>query len=296
MAQEKPAAEKRQAAGKKTAAYPPVLPGAQVEVYKTIGDVKLNAYLFAPSGHQPEDRRPAIVFFFGGGWRAGSPGQFQQQCQYLASRGMVAIAADYRVANRHGTKAVDCVRDAKSAIRWVRQQATRLGVDPARIVAAGGSAGGHIAACSGVLEAFDETGEDAAISSRPNALVLFNPALLLGAMEGQPGADRAAELRDRMGVEPKELSPYHHVRSGAPPTIIFHGKNDTTVPYRTAEAFTEAMKKAGNRCELVGYDGQGHGFFNYGRAENEYYRRTVRAMDEFLASVGYLAGKPSIAE
>jgi acetyl esterase/lipase len=211
---------------------------------------------------------------------------------------MVAIAADYRVSSRHGTKAVDCVRDAKSAIRWVRQNAARLGVDPAKIVAGGGSAGGHIAACSGVIDGFDESDADTSVSSRPNAMVLFNPPLVIAPLEGLPSRDagRASELRERMGIEPRELSPVHHVRAGAPPTIIFHGRDDTTVLYRTAEAFAQAMKQAGNRCELVGYEGQTHGFFNFGRAENEYYRRTVRAMDEFLASLGYLVGPPAIPE
>jgi acetyl esterase/lipase len=73
---------------------------------------------------------------------------------------------------------------------------------------------------------------------------------------------------------------------GAPPTIIFHGEADTTVPFRTAQHFTDAMSEAGNRCTLVGYESQTHGFFNYGRGSNTYYVNTVRAMDEFLRDVG----------
>src|SRR5262245_44988630 len=99
--------------------YPPVLPGSQVETYKTVGDTKLNLYIYNPDGHKPADKRAAIIFFFGGGWTGGSPGQFEQHCKHLASRGMVAITADYRVASRHQVKAVNCVTDAKSAIRYV---------------------------------------------------------------------------------------------------------------------------------------------------------------------------------
>ncbi|MGE3776463.1 MAG: alpha/beta hydrolase [Pirellulaceae bacterium] len=271
--------------------YPPDMPGAKIEVYKEVGDVKLNMYVFQPAGHQPTDRRPAIVFFFGGGWSSGTPAQFQHQCEHLAQRGMVAMAADYRVATRHQVKAIDCVRDAKSAIRWVRRESERLGVDPQRIAAGGGSAGGHLAACTGVIDGLDEPDEDLAISSRPSALVLFNPALVLAEIEGAKpvDADRIAQLSQRMGTEPRALSPYHHVRSGAPPAIIFHGKADSTVPFATAEAFTAAMTKAGSRCELVGYDGQQHGFFNYGRSGNEYYQQTLTAMDEFLTSLDYLS-------
>lgn len=271
-------------------AYPPRLAGADVQTYKTIGETKLNLYLYNPPGHQPSDRRPAIVFFFGGGWTNGSPGQFEQHCKHLASRGMVAITADYRVASRHQVKAVSCVADAKSAIRYVRSHAARLGIDPERIAAGGGSAGGHLAACTGVIRGFDEPGEDLAVSSVPSALALFNPALVLAPAEGlSPASEaRVASLKDRMGVEPRELSPVHHVTKGAPPTIIFHGKADTTVPYATAELFAKAMTAAGNSCTLVGYEGQAHGFFNYGRGSGEYYEQTLRALDDFLVKLGYL--------
>jgi acetyl esterase/lipase len=274
-------------------AYPPELPGAKVETYKTIGDVKLNMYVYYPEGHKPTDKRPAIVFFFGGGWTNGSPTQFEEHCKYLAGRGMVAITADYRVASRQQVKAVSCVADAKSAIRFVRKEAARLGVDPGKIVAGGGSAGGHIAACTGTLEGFDESTEDKSISSVPNAMALFNPAIVLAPAPGLPNADeeKVTKLKDKMGTDPKALSPYHHVRKGAPPTIIFHGKADTTVPYKTAELFAQAMTDAGNKCTLVGYEGQSHGFFNHGRGGNEYYQKTVQALDDFLVAQGYLAAK-----
>jgi acetyl esterase len=101
-------------------------------------------------------------------------------------------------------------------------------------------------------------------------------------------------LAERLGVEPQKLSPLHHVGSGAPPTIIFHGKADTTVPYRTAEQFTTAMKEAGNDCRLIGFDGQPHGFFNFGRDGNKAYRATTRAMDEFFVELGFLSGKATL--
>jgi acetyl esterase/lipase len=278
--------------------YPPNMPEAKVEVYKSIGDVKLNMYIFAPEGHKPADQRPAIVFFFGGGWQSGTPGQFHQQCRYLASRGMVAMAADYRVRSRHSTPAVRCVADGKSAIRWVRAHSKRLGIDPNRIAAGGGSAGGHVAACTATIEPFDEANEDKSVSSKPNALALFNPALVLAPVGGESpfGADMMAGLAERMGVDPVALSPYHHVKKGNPPTIIFHGKADTTVPYRTAELFAAAMKKAGNDCELHGYDGETHGFFNFGRGGGKAYAQTVAEMDRFFVRLGYLQGEPKVAE
>ena len=272
--------------------YPPKIKGAEVIVYKQAGDVELNAYVFKPEGHQASESKPAIVFFFGGGWRSGSPQQFEQHCRYLAARGMVAVTADYRVSSRHGVKAVDCVRDAKSAIRWMRLDAKKLGIDPERIVASGGSAGGHLAASCGVIAKFDEANEDAEISSKPNAMVLFNPAVILAEVEGYKVTDRKKleELPKRTGVDPKELSPYHNLEKDAefPPCLIFHGKADSTVPYLTVELFTKKAKELGHDAMLVGYEGEGHGFFNYGRSKNKSFKATIKAMDEFLVEHGFL--------
>ena len=288
-------AEKTTAQGASRRGYPPVLPGASVETYKSIGQTNLQLYIYTPKAPAPTNGRPAIVFFFGGGWTGGSPQQFEKQCQYFASRGMVAITADYRVASRQRAKPAQCVADAKSAIRWVRKNAARLGVDPKRIVASGGSAGGHLAACTAVVPGLDEPGEDTSVSAVPNAAVLFNPALVLAPLEGQDFGRLPSRLTaERMGVEPRLLSPAHHVRAGAPPMIIFHGRADHVVPFATAEAFAAKMKAAGNRCELVGFDGQGHGFFNYGREGNRFFLQTLKQTDEFLASLGYLSGPPQV--
>lgn len=269
------------------------LAAARSETYKRVGDVDLKLHVFAPRGHKPGDKRAAIVFFFGGGWRSGSVGQFVPQSKRLAERGMVAMVADYRVFSRHQAKVADCTADAQDAIRWVRMHATELGVDPDRIAAGGGSAGGHLAAATATLDDF--TADSAAsVSFRPNALVLFNPAIDLTAMLDGAQADKAlrSDIRRRLGATASELSPADHVRPGLPPTIIFHGKQDTTVRYRMVEAFTEAMRAAGNRCELVGFEGQKHGFFNFGRGDNRCYEETLSRTDRFLTDLGYLP-KPS---
>lgn len=270
--------------------YPPEMPGARTEVYRSVDGIDLQAWIFEPAGHSTDHARPAIVFFFGGGWNGGTPGQFKPQATYLAARGMVAITVDYRVKSRNGTLANAAVSDAKAAIRWVRTHADRLGIDPNRIAAGGGSAGGHLAAATATLPEHDDEGELVEVSCIPNALVLFNPVLITDSVPGHPSleAERLKNLRSRLGAEPESMSPYHHVRPGLPPTIIFHGESDTTVPYRSAELFTEAMIAAENRCELVGYPGQGHGFFNAHRSDNSAYQDTIRRVDDFLVSLGWL--------
>jgi len=271
--------------------YPPSLEGAAVETYKEVDGAKLNVWIYEPDiNGAPRAKRPAIVFFFGGGWTNGSPAQFERQCRHFAERGMVAITADYRVASRHHVKPTACVADAKSCIRWVRRNAERLGIDPERIVAAGGSAGGHLAAATATLPGLDEPGEDTNVSAAPNALVLFNPALVLAPFPGLESHGGLSPKAEWLGCEPEAISPIHHVREHLPPTLILHGRADTTVPFATVEAFAAEMKKAGNRCELVGYEGQPHGFFNSAR-----FAETLAEADKFLVSLGYLAPPPGPA-
>ncbi|MDP6083657.1 MAG: alpha/beta hydrolase [Verrucomicrobiota bacterium] len=273
------------------------LPGSRAEVYKTIGDVKLKVYIYEPKGHKAGAKRPAIVFFFGGGWTGGTPKQFQEHCRYLASKGMVAMTADYRVSSRQGTKPFHCVRDGKSAVRWIRQNARRLGVDPNRIVSGGGSAGGHVAACTGILPEHNEPGEDDNVSSVPNVLVLYNPVISTALADGvKPyGGDNNEALMKRLGLkEPATLSPYHNIRKGLPPTLVLHGKADTTVPYLTAEAYVKQATKTGLRAELAGYDDMPHGFFNLGRYDNKMFLATVTRMHEFLGLLGYVKDRPTV--
>ena len=266
-----------------SAPNPDSLPGAESRVYKTVGETKLYLHVFQPAERRKGEKLPAIIFFFGGGWTNGTVRQFVKHSEHLASRGMVAVIADYRVRSRHGVTPLECVADAKSAVRWLRAHAAEFGVDARRIAASGGSAGGHLAASAALAVQFDEKSEDLKVSSTPNALVLFNPALDLS----------GPRLREMIGEKALDISPLQLVRKGAPPTIIFHGTADTTVPIKQAEDFCAAMKMRGSRCELKSFEGRAHGFFNYGRGDNSDFNATLRATDEFLVSLGYLKAEPA---
>tara|TARA_R110002073_G_scaffold43606_2_gene121572 strand:- start:6063 stop:6941 length:879 start_codon:yes stop_codon:yes gene_type:complete len=257
----------------------------RVVTYKTIGDVELKLHVFEPDGHQRSDKAPAIVFFFGGGWTGGDPKQFFQQARALADDGMVAFSADYRVKSRNKTTPFESVKDAKSAVRWIRGHAAELGIDPEKIVASGGSAGGHIAACTGVIQGEEEAGEDLTVSSRPNAMILFNPVLDTTA-KGY-GLSKVGETRQT------DISPCHHVKPGIVPTLLLHGTADTTVPFENAERFTRLMEAAGNRCQLEAFEGQNHGFFNSPffrpkTKDTRVYKQVMQKSRAFLISLGYL--------
>jgi acetyl esterase len=256
-----------------------IMAGMQTEViYKTIGDVDLTAHVFQPAAELCTPRA-GIIFFFGGAWKIGSPEQFFPHCERLAARGMVAISAEYRVRSRHDVTPLDCVADAKSAMRWARAHAAELGIDPLRLAAGGGSAGGHLALCTALIKACDDPADDLSISPVPDALVLFNPAADMSGRGLSHGIPAGQEL---------EISPIHHVRSGAPPAIMFHGTADQCVPFAEAQAFADAMQAAGNSCELVAYDGQPHAFFNFKDGGNPCYDDTCRRMEEFLESQNFI--------
>jgi acetyl esterase/lipase len=262
--------------------YPPNIPDADAMAFKTIGEVTLNLYVFKPDGWQTNDKRPAAVFFFGGGWNHGSPEHFVPQCKTLRNRGMVTIAADYRVASRNRTRGKDCVEDARDAMRWVRSHARELGINPDRIAACGGSAGGHIAACLGTIKPRDEE----KVSSMANAMLLFNPACVLAPIDDFNAWPKGfASMGRRIGVDDvTQLSPVHHVSKSSAPCVILHGKADSSIPYATAEKFADKMKAAGVHCDLFGYDDAGHGFYNYGRGQ----KQTFAEMDAFLVRLGWL--------
>lgn len=256
-----------------------------VVVYKRAGDRELKLFVDKPPGWRPGADLPAVVFF-GGGWVGGSPAQFEPQSEYLATRGAVGIRAEYRTLPEGdaGPPTV-CVRDAKSAMRFVRSHAKELGVDPARIAAAGGSAGGHLAAATALLPGLDDPADDLAVSPRPDALILFNPVLNNG-----PGRWGHGRVGDRF----REFSPAHNVTAEAPPAVVFLGDADRLIPLSVVRDFEAAMKKAGVRCETHVYPGAGHGFFNKRPGNDRAFRATLAETDRFLASLGWLRGEPTL--
>ena len=258
----------------------------EVLEYKNTPQGKLFLHTYYPDNWQMTDKRSAVVFFFGGGWNGGSYTQFSRHADYLASRGMVAFAADYRTKSKHKTEPKACVSDGKSAVRWIRGNAAKLGVDPKKIIAGGGSAGGHVAATTATIKAFDESSDDLSISPKPQALLLFNPVI-----DNGPGGWGHARVKDRY----LEISPLHNISPGAPPTILFLGRNDRLIPAATVQKYRDQMQAVGSRCDLHLYDGQGHGFFNQSRNAQHFYL-TVFEMDRFLSSLGWLEGEPTIAE
>lgn len=258
-------------------------PPDRTVVFRSTPERELRARIYLPDDWSPADRRPAIVFWCGGAFRGGSADQFLAQARYFASRGLVAVHADYRGTQVDGVPLMRCVEDGRSALRWLRSRAAELGIDPDRIVAAGGSAGGSLALLTVPAGAGDAPAEPADVPSRPAALVLFNPAMgvpLLRAVDPpQPGEEHVRA----------QLRALARPMAGSPPAVMFFGTRDTDY-LAEARAYAEAARAQGDRCDLLLADGQDHGFFN----RPPWRGATLRAADAFLVSLGYLGGDPAL--
>lgn len=247
-------------------------------LYKSTKQGDLNLYFYRPLDFNKSKTYNCIIFFHGGGWNSGDYKQFERQSMYFASRGMIAISAEYRIKNKHGTTPIQAMEDAKSAIRFLRLNAKSFFINPNRIAAAGGSAGGHLAAVTANIDLFDNVNEDLGISSKPNLLVLYNPVIDFGS-------------RKWLWIDnPSDASPVHNISKGSPPTIILTGTKDKIVPVETIMNYKKIMESVGSRCDVILYEGAEHAFFNKG----EDFIDTVLKSDIFLKSNWYLEGSPTI--
>ena len=245
---------------------------SEIKVYKTIGDIELEAHIFYPENHQKGDQTPAYVFFHGGGWAVGVPEWGYTNCKRYQEKGMVAISIEYRLLDIHGSNIINCVEDVNSALLWVRQQAKQLGIDPNKVVAAGFSAGGHLATSTAVLDEFalNENG----YNSIPNALVVHSASY---------NTTKSNFFRRQSNGKPESISTFHNAKKGMPPGIFFHGTNDHLAPIPEFTEFRDKMEALNNDFEYKIFQDVGH-FFNDPKASEE-----VRVLtDQFLQKLGYI--------
>jgi acetyl esterase/lipase len=255
---------------------PPVRYVPEIVPYKQTSKGPLTLHVFKPQGPSTGPL-PVIVFFFGGGWKHGTPLQFYPECAWFAARGVVAISADYRTSFTHGTTPFDAVADGKSAIRWIRRHSAQLGIDPKRIVAAGASAGGQVAAATGTLRSFDDPADELSVSSRPDALALWYPVL-----DNGPDGYGDAPVKARY----REFSPLHNVTAKTPPALVFIGTKDPLVPVPTIRSFERRMAEAGVHCQVNVIEGGGHPLYAYRKGPSALRDQLLQECDAFLRSAG----------
>ncbi|WP_297095016.1 alpha/beta hydrolase fold domain-containing protein [uncultured Draconibacterium sp.] len=245
----------------------------EVVNYKTTKQGSLDLHIFNPEDFSEKQKHPAIVFFFAGGWNLGTPLQFYRECAYYASKGFVAISADYRINYLNHSTPFESVEDAKDAIRWVCANADEWDIDPRRIVAAGASAGGHLAAATGTLR------EEGANDCKPNLLLLYYP--VIDNSENGYGPDT---IRSNY----QKISPLHNIDSETPPALFILGTEDPYIPVNTAKVFQARMEENGVECELHLIEGAGHPIFYYSKTLTQEFYTIRKLTDEFLFKYGYL--------
>ncbi|KAF1067862.1 MAG: Carboxylesterase NlhH [Pseudomonas citronellolis] len=251
------------------AAQPVALPDSQTLVYRRLADGPLRLHLIRPESPPPAGGFACVLWFFGGAWQRGSVRQFEGQARRLAERGVASALVDYRVRGRQGSPAEAALADARAALAWLQGQASVLGLDARRLLLAGGSAGAYLALATAL--------EREAVAG----LLLFNPVLVPAHL---PGAAATPAFAPRLPLA--SLLP--GLRASLAPTLILHGEADSQAPFADVQAWQAASTALGNRCELLGYPGQEHGFFNPGREQGRFYRATLQAVEAFLDSLGLL--------
>jgi acetyl esterase len=272
-------------------------------VYKTTPDgLRLNLAVHYPENWKPGDHRTAIVMFEGGGFNPGegdeSPRQrgkaedqqvqagngFSAQADYFARRGCVTFRVGYRKRKRDGATPEKSIEDAISAVRWVRQNAARLGIDPQRVVSAGGSSGGNLAASVAAIDRFQAASDDRSISQKPNAMLLYFP--LLDWLQGGSMSDRFLAAVDGDKERAARLSPALGWRRDMPPTLVLIGTKDPV--YDVVRKFVAKWKAEGCPIDIFIGEGGGHGFSN----KSPWLEKTTARADEFLRSISFLGEEP----
>lgn len=255
-------------------------------VYAHVGSRALHLDLYLPkNGSGPH---PAVVYIHGGGWNKGNKNAFRRQAAYMATKGFAGACIEYRLSTE--AKYPAAIYDSKAAVRWVRANAAKYGINPERIGAAGGSAGGQLVALLGVTNEapeFEGKEGDRSVSSRVSAVAAFNPALDLADFGKRHPANTINLVVQYLGVPYAQnpalwesASPTDHVSSNAVPFLFLHGDADTTVPYQQTVDMVKKLKAAGVHAELFTAPGAKHGFFN----RPPWFEPTLKRMESFFQS------------
>ncbi len=262
-------------------------PGKAFE-YKTTNKKPQSLEVYFPQGHDPTKAKvPGVLLFHGGGWSSGDLGQFRYSCEYFAKRGLVAATANYYMLGEAEQKALGlseaepkalaqggkrkriCVTDAVTALRWFKQHAGELGVDPDRIVVGGGSAGGHLAMLATLNRGLDDPSDPKDIDSSVLGYLLFNPAF-------------TSKGRDR----DDEVDVFAHLKPGIAPSLFLFGEKDSWKA--ASDELLPVLRKTGAKAEMLVADGVGHSFW----MQPEWYDCCLIECDRFLVSLGVLKGEP----
>lgn len=261
----------------------------------------------APKGEKP---LPVVVNIHGGAWMQGDKTNGLREVADLVASGDYAGATiGYRLSSEATWPAQ--AHDCKAAIRWLRANAEKYGIDPDRIGVMGSSAGGHLVAMlgtsGGVGSLEGDLGPHKGVSSRVRCVVdKYGPSDLL-AMGDYPSrqdhnSPKSPESRLVGGAvqerreEARSASPVSYVSKDDPPFLIFHGDKDPLVPYNQSERLHEALGKAGVPSLFVKVEGGGHGGFRgpeVPRRVRQFFDKHLRDEEATISDAPVPNGEPS---
>ena len=241
-----------------------VIHEANIEYSNVGGKVEMDIVRPRAASTEP---RPAVLLVHGGGFRAGNRQSYLPEAIRLAERGYVAATASYRLAPRNQFPAP--VHDVKAAVRFLRANAAKYGIDTERIGAMGGSAGGHLVlflGLTGGVEEFEGSGPNRQFSSKVSCVVdYYGPTDFTQSYS--KSVDAAQVLPQFLGGDLEHSRPAHirasplnWVTPNAAPMLIIHGTKDAYVAYEQSAWLLERLLNAGVPAELETISGAGHGF------------------------------------
>jgi len=245
----------------------------QIEIYKQVDNYDLEMHLFLPDREGTEGLRPTIAYFHGGSWSEGKPDWFFETGMEYAKNGWVAVAVEYRIKGRHGNYPFESVKDAKTAIRWLRKNSNTYGIDPNKIVATGNSAGGHLALTATLTDNWNEKNDDVSVDAKPNVVIVNSAVYDLTVenskwiVENQPDKDVV-----------HEISPNSLVKPSTTKFLLIHGENDRRCTFSSAEYFFQEMKAMGNEIMLHKIEDANH-FIWFGKNASEVYQITHKYLE-----------------
>jgi acetyl esterase/lipase len=218
-------------------------------------------------------RRPLVLFIHGGGWNSGHTrhsgalANFPQALAKLASEGFVVASLEYRLTNEAAFPAQ--LQDARAAIRFLKANSAKYGIDPSRTGVWGGSAGGHLAALAALTcgeNRFDPAPAAPGSECVQAAVVWYGPFDFATMLARAPGGDDAmnALLRCKPAectkAQVADASPAAHLDARDPPFLLIHGESDAVVPVAQSRDAEKAFKAVGVPVESIYFPGAGHSF------------------------------------
>ncbi|VGO13509.1 Acetylxylan esterase [Pontiella desulfatans] len=224
---------------------------------------QVEVHYFAPTQPIESGNNPAFVYIHGGGWRGGNPKGSYRWCRYLAEHGVSVFTIRYQRANeKKGIKPIQCVKDAKTAMRWVRANAKKFGINPDKIAVAGNSAGGHLATALVTIKNYTDAGDDLSVSCRPDLLLLASPVIDNGPGGYGNGHPTTKQADYRVKGFWRDFSPIHNLNKNLPDSFVIMGDEDPLIRVVSVELFGQAVAESSSEFEWWVFPGKGHGLFS----------------------------------